>query len=208
MSPEEVLAEGDFLAVQARFAEVYGDQEPFHYGAMILFADGGPDPLSGVSIFWHESACHWHYVSFGMAQVMGAEFTFRLKATPADRGGDAASFQDALAKNAPTWPISMLNMLARRVHRTGRPFGVGHWWQGAPGVLRPHTELNHLAFARDPELGVVAAPSGDVLFLQAVGVDEDTIQSMKNDENEGRGDDTLDALIAKDPLLVTDSPAT
>jgi len=203
-SADELAAEGDYQAITQRFHEVYGEQVPFHYGAVIPFEDGGPDPLGSVSIFWSQHGPHWHYVSFGLAEVMGAEFTFRLRAKPADRGGDAASFQDALARNAPTWPILMLNMLARRVHRTRRPFGIGHWWQGPPGVLRPHSELCNLAFARDPELGIVTTSLGELLFLQTVGVDPETVQSMMNDEREGRGDDTLDALMAKDPLLVTD----
>lgn len=41
-------------------------------------------------------------------------------------------------------------MLARRVHRTGRPFDVGRWWEGPPGVLLPYTEFRHMAFARAP----------------------------------------------------------
>lgn len=98
-------------------------------------------------------------------------------------------------------------MLARRVHRTRRPFRAGEWWEGPPGVLEPHTSLRHLAFARDPELRVVPAPNGDVLFLVAVGIDAATVEAMKGDELAHRGDATLDALAASRPLLVTELPA-
>lgn len=193
-------ASGD---VGAALTRLYGEQQPFHLGAAVAFAEGGPDPLDGVSIYWSEHGPHFHYVSFGMAEVMGAELTFRLSARPSDRGTEPAKFLGSLAYNAPTWPISMLNMLARRVHRTKRPLAVGHWWEGAPGVLRPHTELHHLAFARDPELGTVTKAGGELTFLQAVGVTVETVESMKADEREKRGDATLDRLRRDSPLLVT-----
>ncbi|NOY91493.1 MAG: suppressor of fused domain protein [Deltaproteobacteria bacterium] len=205
LTPRERADDADLQAITQRLAEVYGEQRSFHYGALVAFEDGGPDPLHGVSIFWNTQGPHWHYVSFGLAQVMGAELTFRLRATPSDRGGDGSSFSEALAKNAPQWPIAMLNMLARRVQRTGRPFAVGHWWEGPPGVLAPHTEISNLAFTRDPELGVVATASGELLFLLAVGIDPETVASMMNDEREGHGDATLAALLAENPLLLTDA---
>lgn len=185
---------------------VYGDQVPFHLGVGVTFADGGPDPLDGVSIYGNEHGPHWHYVSFGMAEVMSAELTFRHAAKPSDIGEPDPTFR-SIAHHAPTWPIQMLNMLARRVHRTGRAFGVGHWWEGPPGVLRPYTELRHLAFARDPELGAVSVRGREITFLQAVGVTAETVEGMKADERAGRGDATLEALQGRDPLLVTDPAA-
>ena len=190
--------------IGAALARVYGEQEPFHLGAAIAFADGGPDPLDGVSIFWNARGPHFHYVSFGMAEVMGAELTFRLAARPSDVGTEPAKFLGSIAYNAPTWPVKMLNMLARRVHRTKRPLAAGHWWEGAPGVLAPHTELRHLAFARDPELGAIATPKGELVFLQAVGISAELVESMKADEREKRGDATLATLAKERPLLVTD----
>jgi suppressor of fused len=181
----------------------YPGQPPFHLGAAIRFADGGPDPIDGVSIYWHERGPHWHYVSHGLAASLGLEFTFRLAARPTDRGTEPARFLGAIAYQAPTWPVKLLNLLARRVHRTGRPFDHGHWWEGAPGVLRPYTELHFLAFARDPELGTVTSAAGPRTFLQAVGITAETAAAMADDQRSGRGDATLDALSAADPLLVT-----
>ena len=64
-------ASGD---VGAALTRLYGEQQPFHLGAAVAFAEGGPDPLDGVSIYWSEHGPHFHYVSFGMAEVMGAGF--------------------------------------------------------------------------------------------------------------------------------------
>lgn len=187
----------------------HGEQVPFHLGAAIAFADGGPDPLDAVSIYQVDEGPrpagrapgHFHYVSFGMEET-GCALTFRLAARPGELAR-APGPMGSLAHGAPIWPVKMLNMLARRVHRTHRLFGEGHWWEGAPGVLRPHTELHHLAFARDPELGVVDVDGRPRLFLQAVLVGPETIDAMKQDERLGRGDATIDALRAADPLLVS-----
>ena len=177
---------------------VYGAQVPFYYGAGVAFADGGPDPIDGVAIFWNETGPHFHYVSSGLVPLCGAELSFRLLARPTDLGTEPGKFLGAIAYQAPKWPISMLNMLARRVHRSQRRFAHGHWWEGPPGVLRPHTELHHLAFAHDPHLHRPGLP-----VLQAFGVTAAEVESMKSDERERRGDATVDQLARARPLLVT-----
>jgi len=45
----------------------YGDQEPRHWGTLIKWALGGPDPLDGVSCW--EAVDHWHYVSYGLSEL-------------------------------------------------------------------------------------------------------------------------------------------
>lgn len=173
---------------------VYGGQEPFLYGAHVQFRDGGPDPLDAVEVYWNEVGPHWHYVGRGLAE-RGFELGFRLAASPAERGGDTLP-----AGRAPIWPVGLLNMLARRVHRTGRPFAHGHHWEGQPGLLRPHAGFHFLAFALDPQL----QQAGEVRLLTAAAVDAATVAAMKEDEREGRGDTTLERLLAENPLLVTD----
>jgi hypothetical protein len=110
---------------------------------------------------------------------------------------------DLPAANAPTWPLQLLNLLARRVHRTGRAFGHGHWWQGMPGVLRPHADWEHLVFARDPQLAPVTTPAGSVEFLQCVAATAGTIAAFQDDERAGRGDAALARLLARAPLLIS-----
>jgi hypothetical protein len=190
-------------AIGARLDEVYGGQAPFHYGVQVAFADGGPDPLDAVSIYFHPEGPHWHYVSFGLEPVMGAELTFRLAARPEDIGGDGKTFATALAKNAPTWPIQMLNMLARRVHRTGRPFANHHWWQGAPGVLEPHTALRALVFVNDPTLGTVTDGDTTVQMLQVAGITTATLEDIQREAAAGTERAVIDALIRTSPWMIT-----
>lgn len=75
--------------LESALAAAYPGQTPFLYGAAIAFADGGPDPLDAVSIYWNARGPHWHYVGHGLAGVMGAELTFRLAAKPSDSGHGA-----------------------------------------------------------------------------------------------------------------------
>ena len=41
--------------------------EPQHWGTLLKWRLGGPDPLDGISIYERED--HWHYVSFGMSEL-------------------------------------------------------------------------------------------------------------------------------------------
>jgi hypothetical protein len=94
--------------------------------------------------------------------------------------------------------LARRNMLARRVLRTKRLFGHGHWWQGPPNATP-----EFLVFANDPELGSVATTRGDITYLQAMAVGAETVEAIKRDEQEGRGDAELDRLMRSNPLLVT-----
>ncbi|MFO0924201.1 MAG: hypothetical protein U0905_17125 [Pirellulales bacterium] len=38
-------------AIDGRLREVYGDQEPQHWGTLIKHMLGGPDPLDGISAY-------------------------------------------------------------------------------------------------------------------------------------------------------------
>ena len=84
---------------------VYGEQEPKHYGTIIKYSLGGPDPIDGVSVYEHAGPpAHWHYVSYGLSELYrkesddlelsgwGIELTFRLVrgAEPRARCGRSA----------------------------------------------------------------------------------------------------------------------
>lgn len=178
----------------------YPDQTPFLYGAVVAHADGGPDPLDAVSIYWNEAGPHWHYIGRGLSPA-GIELTFRLAARPEDVGTEPDQFLGSIAYQAPTWPILLLNMLARRVLRTQRPFAVGHWWEGQDGVLRPHAGFTRLAFASDSSIGQLNVDGTRVQYLQAIAITEDELIAMQEDEREGRGDVALDALTAMIPVI-------
>lgn len=91
------------------------------------------------------------------------------------------------------------------VGRTGRPRvrRDERWKEHRRGELAEHgvgLGFHFLAFALDPQL----QQAGEVRLLTAVAVDAATVAAMKEDEREGRGDTTLERLLAENPLLVTD----
>src|SRR5262249_51972754 len=115
-------------AIDAALEEVYGEVEPLHYGTIIKWRLGGPDPLDGVSVYESTAfdIAHWHYVSYGLTELYekesvnadesgwGFELTFRLR-----RDSDDESAQ------APIWPINMMQNLARYVFQSGATLAPG-----------------------------------------------------------------------------------
>src|ERR1700750_40498 len=86
-------------AIDRSLKEIYGDKEPLtHWGTVIKYMLGGPDPLDGISVYPSEAGGtpHWHFMSYGFSELyyeensvgkefskFGFELTFRLK-TEAD----------------------------------------------------------------------------------------------------------------------------
>ena len=54
-------------AINVSLRDVYGDQEPKHWGTIISHMLGGPDPLDGISAFSCDDGGvdHLHFVTFG-----------------------------------------------------------------------------------------------------------------------------------------------
>jgi hypothetical protein len=190
-------------AIDAALAARYGDQEPHHYGTMISWRLGGPDPLDGVSVYDRaEPVPHWHFVTYGMSELYekesevadesgwGLEFTFRLARAPG--AGD----------NPPTWALNFLQNLARYVFASGNVFSAGHHMNlnGPISLDRPDTGIHAVLFATDPELGEIDTPHGRVRFLQVVGVTLDELDAATR----WSADDLLEVLRQRLPLLVTD----
>jgi suppressor of fused len=194
-APESVGA----LAIDAACEKIHPGVKPLHYIASLPAVAGGNDPLDGISVY----ACdrgepHWHYITYGFSDLhekssddpeasgFGFELTFRLR-----RGAE---------KEPPAWACSVLQNLARYVFRTGNPFGVGHHVPlNGPIALGAETEIQSVAFARDPELDEIDTPFGNVEFLQMVGITRDEAKAIKRWSSLGM----LEMLAERDPLLIT-----
>ena len=113
-------------SIEKALHSVYGTRDPAaHYAPKVSMTLGGEDPIDGTTIYRSSDGSHWHYVTFGMSELYekvsadpsesgwGFEFTFRL----------ACAADDTLP---PTWPIQLLNNLARYVFQSSRPFEAGH----------------------------------------------------------------------------------
>jgi hypothetical protein len=187
-------------AIEAKLASVYGEQQPKHWGTVMRYSEGGPDPLDGISAYRAEDPPHWHYVTFGFSELYqktsknrqesgwGFELSFRLR-----RGKREGS--------PPEWPVPFLQKLARYVFNTGNAFDDEHYvaW-GGPITSAERTPLVALVFSADPVLGAIKTPNGRLQFLRVIGAtaEEHTFAGTE-------GSDKLLALLLKDdPLGVVD----
>ena len=179
----------------------YPHQEPQHYGTLIKYCLGGPDPLDGISVYCSEKERpHWHYVTYGFSELYakqsddpdtsgwGIELTFRLA-------------RPVKAKKAPLWPMSLLQNLARYVFTTGNVFGVNHHTDlNGPIALEERTEICAAIFAKDPELKAIKTPHGRVQFVQVYGITRDELEAAAEWNSAG----FLKLARRENRLLVTD----
>ena len=172
-------------AITVACEQLYPDQtEPFHVGTLVSSFLGGVDPLEGISVYRADKPCpHWHYVTYGLSDLYGEqegsgdgvsgygfELTFRL----VDDGA-------LKAKEPPTWPLSLLQNLARYVFRTGNGFAPNHHIDAnGPISLEEETTQTALGFIEDPDLGSVETPSGSVQFVQLVGLTAEDLDDVNN----------------------------
>ena len=161
-------------AISQALCAAHPGQMPRHFGTALPWTLGGKDPLDGVSVYWSgQGRPHWHYVSYGLSELFdkesddadvsgfGFELTFRL----------AAAEGSTEADSPPTWPMSLLQNLARYVFQTGNVLEAGHHLDANGPIAAGHTTaLRHLAFVEDPQLPARDTPNGRLQFLQAVGL--------------------------------------
>jgi len=148
------------------------------------YAEGGPDPLDGISAYVGDRPPHWHYVTFGFSELdekqtenpevsgWGFELSFRLRKT----GGE---------HEPPLWPVMFLQKLARYVFNTGQPFDHAHYIQwGGPICKESPTALEALVFSDDKVLGQVSTPNGIVKFLSVIGITAGEHTFAQNNDSE------------------------
>ncbi len=190
-------------AINAALRALYPGQEPRHYGTPMSHTLGGDDPLDGISVYWSEAPHpHWHYVTYGFSELydkqsddpqesgFGFELTFRL-AAEAGEGRDGAP---------PTWPLNLLQNMARYVFSSGNVFEAGHHLDAnGPIALDTGTRLRHLAFAADPRLPAIDTPNGRLHFLQMVGLTDDEMAAVRRWSTLG----VLGALAPAMPSWIT-----
>jgi hypothetical protein len=187
-------------AIEAHLKSVYPGQEPKHWGTVMRYAEGGPDPLDGISAYRVADPPHWHWIGFGMSELgkkqsknkavsgWGFEFSLRLQ-------------RPARQATPPEWPIVFLQKLARYVYNTSNPFEHEHYIaMGGPIAPGEDTELTALLFATDLVLKRIDTPNGRVEFLTAIGI---TDADREYAASEGP-EKLLRLLLAANPLGVTD----
>jgi suppressor of fused protein SUFU len=192
-----------WAAIDAALQPIYGDVEPLHWGTLVRWRWGGPDPLDGISCYRRtDPVPHWHFVSYGLTELYekefddpdvsgwGFELTFRLGRDPDDD------------HDPPIWPANLLQNLARYVFETGNWFDAGHHMDiNSPiATERDDSAIRAVAFAVDPELGDISTPHGKVRFLQVVGLTLDELDAGRR----WKVGSLLALLAPRMPLYVTD----
>ncbi|WP_442603090.1 suppressor of fused domain protein [Paenibacillus sp. KN14-4R] len=176
---EEVKSDG-WDAIEQAMSKLYGDQEPKHYGTLISYRLGGPDPLNGISAYKAEQPLpHWHIVTFGFSELYdkesddaehsgyGFELTFRLA-------------REETEEEPPAWALNLLQNMGRYVFKSGNIFRSGDYLDAnGPIYLGSNTKLTALAFIEDPELPAADTPNGRVQFLQMVGIMGCELEAMQ-----------------------------
>ncbi|GAB2914304.1 hypothetical protein GCM10027093_61040 [Paraburkholderia jirisanensis] len=57
-------------AIDCALARLYPGQQPKHYGTLIKWRLGGPDPLDGISVWKRKDPVpHWHFVTYGLTEL-------------------------------------------------------------------------------------------------------------------------------------------
>jgi hypothetical protein len=107
------------------------------------------------------------------------------------------------APEEPIWVCDLLQNLARYVFKSGKWFEQYHWVPAKGPIHADYdTDIVGLAFLNDPALKPVDSPHGRVEFIQAFGITQTELASLKDTKH------TAEAIIERhrkrDPLLVTD----
>lgn len=202
-TPAEELPSPGWEAIETAMSRLYGQATPHHVGYMPPAAFS--TNLQGCSAY--AAADHWHYVSYGLSELYvpdeeadpdfsgwGFEFTLRVPRHPDE-------------SEAPGWPFTMINELAKHVNGNGVLMETGDRVDlQAPVTGHPHlpdappTGLTVYAFTLDPQLGQINTPNGQVAFLQAVGVTAEEKEQMLATSTA----DVLTDMATTNPYLLTD----
>lgn len=190
--------------INKKMKEVYGNQEPRHWGATFPYALGGEDPLDGLSSYYSENGgvSHEHIVTYGFSELYYDEEAF---------GQDYSKFGFELAfrlsvsqkEEDINWALNFLQNIAKYVFKTGNYFDDHHYMPAnGPICLNSDTKIHALAFITDPELGEMQTPHGKVKFLQVVGLTQKEYERVK--ENKSELEKIFSKLSDGNSLLVTD----
>lgn len=149
MTQEENTSGWD--AIDHAMRQLYGEQEPKHYGTAIPYMLGGPDPLDGISAYAVDTPMpHWHFVTYGFSELYdkesddpsrsgyGFELTFRLT-----RCEDESE--------PPAWALNLLQNMGRYVFNSGNLFQPGDYLDAnGPICLDSDTSSHCAGFSRRP----------------------------------------------------------
>lgn len=185
---EEITADG-WKAIEDAFQKVYpGQDNPKHYGTLIKWRFGGPDPLDGVSVY--DGGDYWHFVTFGLSELYGKEnddpewsgygmeFTFRLK-----KG--CCEDEEYELKCV----CGILQQIAKTTFDNGELYNAWEWLysgqkEGIDG--RQISALTGFITVPDTLVQSIDTPNGHVDFVEFVGATDAELLKIQSKETNVR----------------------
>ena len=183
---EEIVTDG-WNAINEAFAKVYpGQDDPKHYGTLIPWRLGGPDPLDGISVY--DGGDCWHFVTFGLSELYekesedaewsgyGMEFTMRLKKgcyNPEDEEDELRCI------------CGNLQQIAKITFNSGELFNAWEWiYTGQKnGIdLRHASALTGFITVPDTLVQSIDTPNGHVDFVEFVGASDAELLKIQSKE--------------------------
>ena len=171
-------------AIDAEFNRLYPDQpNPLHYGTVIKYMLGGPDPLDGISVY--DAGDFWHFVGYGLSKLYtkessdpkysgyGIELTFKLKKSNSD--------DEEEIKNG----CGLLQYVARYIFQTGKvvlPEEYIYTKQTVGIDAQQKSSLTGFLTAADDLAKSLDTPHGKVEFVTLIGATDAELRSIYESE--------------------------
>lgn len=182
-APQEEPNMSGWDAIIAEFERIYpGQTDPKHYGTLIPWRLGGPDPLDGASVY--DGGDYWHFVTFGLSELYdkesedkeysgyGMEFTFKLK-----KGCYSAENEE----NEILCIIGNLQNIAKVTFNNGELFLPNEYvYTGqTEGIdLCQKSKLTGFITMTDPSVNTLETPNGKVEFVEFIGVTDSELKAI------------------------------
>lgn len=169
--------------ISKTFNNLYPNQEPKHYGALIKYSLGGNDPLDGVSIY--DGGSYYHFVTYGFSEIyekqstnpnisgFGFELTLKLKK---DNNIDENELKNV---------VSLLQTLARYVHSTKKAFKPYEYiYTGtSEGIDSNHkSQIVGFVTIEDHMARSIDSVNGKIQFIELIGATNTEISLILNKE--------------------------
>lgn len=176
---EEYPAPG-WDAITAAFDKLYpGQDHPRHFGCLISWHLGGPDPLQGVSAY--DGGDYFHFVSYGLSDLYekegtdpeysgyGLEFTLKLRK---EGMGEEIAEQQCI--------IGIFNDLARLTFEKGEQFFPNEYIYTGQELgfdVNQKSKLTGFVTALD-DAGTIDTPNGKVDFVKLIGAADAELKAV------------------------------
>ena len=185
-------------AIDEECKRIYQNQDnPKHYGTLVKWRLGGPDPLDGISVY--DGGDYWHFVTYGLSELYkkesenkewsgyGMEFTLKLKKDNyVDEEGEIKCI------------CGILQQIARITFQNNEifnPFEYLYTGQTTGIDSKQVSNITGFITIPDTQFQTLYTKNGRVDFVEFIGVTNNELLAVKNKEFDVK---TLYSMIGTD----------